>query len=835
MNPLLQLADHALVLFAGSTTLLALGCGWMAWLRSPAHRQRLGELTVAGVLVWLILALIPLPRMWSSESAWSEGKRDENAAREGRAQRVIHPNGLEQIKVPAGEMQEHLANDAEDDSAPFHAESTVDPPGLPFGPAPPTMVRQTLRSGPDAEHAADQIEAGSAPITAANAHPGVSIPGAAGRMIGLGYLAGALACAAWLGVGHLLLLRIRRGARPADGWLIELARFSDRASPLARIVTSASCSRPMSFGVFRPVIVLPEALCRRESATQLRMLLLHELAHVVRRDAWGNAVLNLALPVLYAHPLYWWLKGQVRMAAELIADDWAARFTGKEAYASELIALAKSCGRVPLPIAGAAGLFTSSSQFFRRMQMLLQREQPLATRPAAKWRWSVVSIMGLAVGLAVAVAGLQPASGRPADETSAAAKAPNGNGRDSDSAVADSSEKIDKRIPVLADLPLLGRLFAIEGDTEGAEGSDITAEDSAITSKTANGTTGSNDSESAGQRALRTRETNRRQIKFDDLKGELDRVLSSIDRYENVLAIAKGDARNRAEKRMTELKARKEDLVSQIDSLGAQLDESAPEAGAERPAPAGSAERPVRTESLSRRIIRQQEIKLTTQQLESTIEHLSSMESRLRIPGNEKFREDILQQVGKLEAERDSLAKKLDRLDADQQEVELLGYERAEARRSDAQQRAATLRKKSEAEARMIENPQAASDQKALAGALAGRVAGQLDLVALAVTYGEALATIEELREKLRGYGGAAPGAVPREQVNQARATLRGAERKAKLLEGIAKAALSSTEAELNRLTKLYESGRVDQSNVLDVQARLDILQEILKPDDERP
>ena len=104
--------------------------------------------------------------------------------------------------------------------------------------------------------------------------------------------------------------------------MIELARLTDGTSLPAsvRVLTRARCSRPMSWGVFQPTIVLPESLCRRENGTQLRMLLLHELAHVMRHDAWGNAMLNLALPVLYLHPLYWWLRGRVRMAAELIAD-----------------------------------------------------------------------------------------------------------------------------------------------------------------------------------------------------------------------------------------------------------------------------------------------------------------------------------------------------------------------------------------------------------------------------------------------------------------------------------------------------------------------------------
>src|SRR5262249_32257319 len=173
------------------------------------------------------------------------------------------------------------------------------------------------------------------------------------------------------------------------------------------------------------------------------------------------AVLNLALPVLYLHPLYWWLKGRVRIAAELVADDWAARFTGKEAYALEMIALARSCGRVPLPLAGAAGLFTSSSQFYRRMQMLLAREAPLATRPAAKWRWSVFSVVALVVALLTAAAGLQPAAGRPAQGNESAATPADSKAGDDALPAGEGSRTSGRRVPALVDLPLVGRLFEI--------------------------------------------------------------------------------------------------------------------------------------------------------------------------------------------------------------------------------------------------------------------------------------------------------------------------------------------------------------------------------------
>ena len=57
------LAAHGPMLFFGATGLLALGWLGMAVHRAPVHRQRAGELTILGVLVWLVLAVVPLPRL----------------------------------------------------------------------------------------------------------------------------------------------------------------------------------------------------------------------------------------------------------------------------------------------------------------------------------------------------------------------------------------------------------------------------------------------------------------------------------------------------------------------------------------------------------------------------------------------------------------------------------------------------------------------------------------------------------------------------------------------------------------------------------------------------
>jgi hypothetical protein len=126
-------------------------------------------------------------------------------------------------------------------------------------------------------------------------------------------------------------------------------------------------------------------------------VLLHELAHVRQRDARGQQLFSLALVVLYFHPLYWWLRRVAGLSRELLADHWAAGHSSPAVYAEQLISLLRARGpQVPPPV-GALGLFSSTTQFYRRMKMLIERDQPLATSVSTTWRW------GWTIGLAVVV------------------------------------------------------------------------------------------------------------------------------------------------------------------------------------------------------------------------------------------------------------------------------------------------------------------------------------------------------------------------------------------------------------------------------------------------
>ena len=98
---------------------------------------------------------------------------------------------------------------------------------------------------------------------------------------------------------------------------------------------------PLTLGVFRPVVVLPRQA--RDWTDRLkRMVLLHELAHVRRRDVAYQWLGRLACALYWFHPLAWWGLRKLRQEREQACDDLVIH-CGERAteYAEDLVSVAK--------------------------------------------------------------------------------------------------------------------------------------------------------------------------------------------------------------------------------------------------------------------------------------------------------------------------------------------------------------------------------------------------------------------------------------------------------------------------------------------------------------
>jgi beta-lactamase regulating signal transducer with metallopeptidase domain len=162
-----------------------------------------------------------------------------------------------------------------------------------------------------------------------------------GMVLVLAVLALGLARIAWLG----------RRARPMrdEAWVAlaaDLGRGLGLRRPV-RLLQSTGPAMPMTWGVWRPVILLP-ADARAWPAERRRDVLLHELAHVTRQDFLTQLIARVACAAYWFNPLAWLAAGRLRVDRERACDDQVLRAGAKpSAYAGHLLEIARALRGAP--------------------------------------------------------------------------------------------------------------------------------------------------------------------------------------------------------------------------------------------------------------------------------------------------------------------------------------------------------------------------------------------------------------------------------------------------------------------------------------------------------
>jgi HEAT repeat protein/beta-lactamase regulating signal transducer with metallopeptidase domain len=209
----------------------------------------------------------------------------------------------------------------------------------------------------------------------------------------------------WLVIGMANVRRMVRHAVPADGadWdaLVESARRSLGARPVARIVISSRATMPFTYGLLRPVIVLPES-AEEWTPDRRRSVLLHELAHVRRRDLLTNAVVQLARAVYWFHPLVRLASRRVRIEAERACDALVvAAGTRPSDYAGDLLDIARTMRSSAT--ASVALAMARRSDFEGRLLAILAPDSGRNVLTAARAALVVLAFAAPAAAIAAAV------------------------------------------------------------------------------------------------------------------------------------------------------------------------------------------------------------------------------------------------------------------------------------------------------------------------------------------------------------------------------------------------------------------------------------------------
>ena len=238
--------------------------------------------------------------------------------------------------------------------------------------------------------------------------------------IGMAWMLFSFALLARLAAGYRVVRSLKSTATPASPeWQLCFRRLCAthgiRRQP--QLLVSSQVRGPMSLGFFRPVIVISPALLETLSHSELEQIVLHELAHLDRRDDWSNLAQKLIEAMLPIQPTVYFLGHQMSLAREMACDDWVIAATGTpRPYAAALTKVAELSQWQSAGVL-AAGASGNRSQLFRRVRQMLDRTRNRAPHltivPLASALAVVVTLSCLSVRAPQLIAFAQ--SDRPAD------------------------------------------------------------------------------------------------------------------------------------------------------------------------------------------------------------------------------------------------------------------------------------------------------------------------------------------------------------------------------------------------------------------------------------
>jgi bla regulator protein BlaR1 len=203
-----------------------------------------------------------------------------------------------------------------------------------------------------------------------------------------------LALAAWFAGAAFLARRWLRGWHAANS-LTRATRPAPDSSPDVR-VTDAEVE-PSVARVFHPVVLLPAALLRRLTTTQLRAVLAHEHEHIARNDNFKAHVHRLVETLFWFHPLVWWIGRRLLEERELACDE-AVLERGHDPgeYAAGILAVCRHCCASPQAgMQPGHSMSALSGDLTARIRNILNAAPPAAI--------GVVKSMGLTASVAIAL------------------------------------------------------------------------------------------------------------------------------------------------------------------------------------------------------------------------------------------------------------------------------------------------------------------------------------------------------------------------------------------------------------------------------------------------
>jgi beta-lactamase regulating signal transducer with metallopeptidase domain len=190
--------------------------------------------------------------------------------------------------------------------------------------------------------------------------------------------------------------RVARFAGHApEALLREVQRVSDELGiRTPRVGVLRGLPSPVMWTLRKPLLLWPEGLEGTLNRDERETVLIHELAHLRRRDHWVRWLEVICGLLHWWNPLFWYARRQLRLQAELACDAWvmATKPEHRRIYAEALLQVCSRSMRVSraAPVLGIGG--DGKRDFQRRLTMIMQNDAPCRLS-----RWGRAGVLMLVI------------------------------------------------------------------------------------------------------------------------------------------------------------------------------------------------------------------------------------------------------------------------------------------------------------------------------------------------------------------------------------------------------------------------------------------------------
>ncbi|MHC4404798.1 MAG: M56 family metallopeptidase [Planctomycetota bacterium] len=218
-------------------------------------------------------------------------------------------------------------------------------------------------------------------------------------------LAGWLWLAGFVVMAGVQLSRIARMCRRLNASVVAPAWIQREVADLAvklairppEPVIAPELDSPVVWSFGRPKLLWPARLLNPSSPSCWRGVIVHELAHVRRRDHWVSWLELIGACMWWWNPLFWYVRRQLRENAELACDAWVVGVLprARREYAEALLAVCRFTSSTAEPIPALEAGAGARRAFERRMTMILRETVPFRVSRSGLMVVAILALLSL--------------------------------------------------------------------------------------------------------------------------------------------------------------------------------------------------------------------------------------------------------------------------------------------------------------------------------------------------------------------------------------------------------------------------------------------------------